>query len=115
VPNPPGRTTGGQVLFHDDGGPRDLLALSEQEARAIRGDKISMIFQDPMTSLNPVLSVGYQIAEPLKIHRGMSENAARKRAVELLEEVGIPAARSRINSFPHEFSGGMRQRVMIAM
>src|SRR5579885_2479796 len=115
VPNPPGRVTGGEIVFHDEGGARDLLKLSEREARAIRGDKIAMIFQDPMTSLNPVYTVGFQLAEPLIIHRGMSADAARRRAVELLDQVGIPAARSRVDSFPHEFSGGMRQRVMIAM
>jgi oligopeptide transport system ATP-binding protein len=115
VPNPPGRIVGGQVLLHDDAGTRDLLKLPERDVRNIRGNLISMIFQDPMTSLNPVLSVGYQIAEPLMVHRGMSADAARHRVVELLEEVGIPAARDRLNAYPHQFSGGMRQRVMIAM
>jgi oligopeptide transport system ATP-binding protein len=112
---PPGRIVGGHVLLHEQTRSRDLLALSEREVRDIRGNVISMIFQDPMTSLNPVLTIGYQIAEPLIVHRGMSEDAARRRVVELLEEVGIPAARDRLNNYPHQFSGGMRQRVMIAM
>jgi|SRR5579859_4845266 len=112
---PPGRVVGGQVLLHEETRTRDLLALSEREVRDIRGDVISMIFQDPMTSLNPVLTIGYQIAEPLIVHRGMSTEAARKRVIELLDEVGIPAARQRLDNFPHQFSGGMRQRVMIAM
>src|ERR671934_521095 len=115
VPNPPGRIVGGQVLLHEDGKTRDLLRLPEREVREIRGNLISMIFQDPMTSLNPVLTVGYQIAEPLIVHRGMSADAARRRAIELLDEVGIPAARARLDDYPHQFSGGMRQRVMIAM
>jgi oligopeptide transport system ATP-binding protein len=112
---PPGRIAGGQVLLHEQARTRDLLTLSEREVRDIRGNVISMIFQDPMTSLNPVLTIGYQIAEPLIVHRGMSADAARRRTVELLEEVGIPAARDRLNNYPHQFSGGMRQRVMIAM
>jgi oligopeptide/dipeptide ABC transporter ATP-binding protein len=112
---PPGRIVGGKVLLHEETRTRDLLALSDRDARDIRGNVISMIFQDPMTSLNPVLTIGYQIAEPLIVHRGMSVDAARKRAVELLDEVGIPAARQRLDNYPHQFSGGMRQRVMIAM
>ena len=115
IPDPPGRAVGGSVLLHEDGKSRDLLKLSEREMRDIRGNAISMIFQDPMTSLNPVLSIGFQLAEPLIVHRGMSAKAARRRAVELLDEVGIPAARDRLHDFPHQFSGGMRQRVMIAM
>jgi oligopeptide transport system ATP-binding protein len=115
VPDPPGRVVGGQVLLHEDGRTRDLLQLPEREVRDIRGNLISMIFQDPMTSLNPVLTIGYQIAEPLIVHRGMSANAARRRVVELLDEVGIPSARARLDDYPHQFSGGMRQRVMIAM
>jgi len=115
VPSPPGRIVGGQVLLHENGRTRDLLQLPERDVRAIRGNVISMIFQDPMTSLNPVLTIGYQIAEPLIVHRGMSADAARRRAVNLLDEVGIPAARDRVDDYPHQFSGGMRQRVMIAM
>jgi oligopeptide transport system ATP-binding protein len=115
VPSPPGRIVGGQVLLHEDGRTRDLLQLPEHEVRGIRGNLISMIFQDPMTSLNPVLTIGYQIAEPLIVHRGLGPAAARARAIELLDEVGIPAARDRLDDYPHQFSGGMRQRVMIAM
>jgi oligopeptide/dipeptide ABC transporter ATP-binding protein len=115
VPSPPGRIVGGQVLLHEEHRTRDLLSLPEREVRDIRGNLISMIFQDPMTSLNPVLSIGYQIAEPLIVHRGMSPAAARQKAVDLLDEVGIPAARDRLDDYPHQFSGGMRQRVMIAM
>src|ERR1051326_4581920 len=112
---PPGRIVSGRVLLHEEARTRDLLSLSEREVRDIRGNVISMIFQDPMTSLNPVLTIGYQIAEPLIVHRGMSADAARKRTIELLDEVGIPAARDRLDNYPHQFSGGMRQRVMIAM
>jgi oligopeptide transport system ATP-binding protein len=111
IPTPPGRIVEGEVLF--DG--RDLLKVGDDEMRRVRGNDIAMIFQDPMTSLNPVLKVSRQITETLRLHMGMSESAARKRAVELLEMVGIPAARSRIDDYPHQFSGGMRQRVMIAM
>jgi oligopeptide transport system ATP-binding protein len=111
VPSPPGRTVSGQVLF--DG--RDLLQLSEAELRRVRGAEIAMVFQDPMTSLNPVLPIGLQLVEALEFHRGMTRDAARRRAVELLDLVGIPAARRRIDDYPHQFSGGMRQRVMIAM
>jgi oligopeptide transport system ATP-binding protein len=111
IPNPPGRIVGGEVLF--DG--RDLLKLSDEDMRRVRGNEIAMIFQDPMTSLNPVLTVSRQITEALELHLGMSHSSARKRAVELLELVGIPAARSRVDDYPHQFSGGMRQRVMIAM
>jgi oligopeptide transport system ATP-binding protein len=111
----PGRIVGGQVLLHDEQGTTDLLKLSPDQMEHIRGNKISMIFQDPMTSLNPVLTIGYQLIEPLKLHRGMSEEKAKKAAIQLLDRVGIPQARSRINDYPHQFSGGMRQRVMVAM
>jgi oligopeptide transport system ATP-binding protein len=111
IPQPPGKIVDGQVLF--DG--QDLLKLSEEELRHVRGNKIAMIFQDPMTSLNPVLTVGRQITEALELHLNMSREQSRKRAIELLEMVGIPAAESRIDDYPHQFSGGMRQRVMIAM
>ena len=115
IPQPPGRIVGGEVILYEDGLGRDLLKLDEDEMRRVRGRVISMIFQDPMTSLNPVLTIGYQLMEPLKIHFGMNGEAARKRAVELLMQVGIPAAAQRLNDYPHQFSGGMRQRVMVAM
>jgi oligopeptide transport system ATP-binding protein len=108
---PPGKVVSGSVLFQG----RDLLELDEDELRKIRGNRISMIFQDPLTSLNPVFSVGKQIGEVLRIHEGVSRRQALRRAVELLEIVGIPNATERAGDFPHQFSGGMRQRVMIAM
>src|SRR5262245_1748743 len=94
---------------------RDILALSEEEMRRVRGNEIAMIFQEPMTSLNPVLTVGDQIAEALAFHRGLYGAAAKSEVLGILERVRIPAARSRIDDYPHQFSGGMRQRVMIAM
>jgi oligopeptide transport system ATP-binding protein len=106
-----GRAVAGHARF----GGRDLLALSDSELRSIRGRQIAMIFQDPMTSLNPVLTVGRQIREALETHFGMNRKAAQGRAVELLERVGIPGARQRVNDYPHQFSGGMRQRAMIAI
>ena len=105
------RVEGGSILFHD----QDLLKLSPAQMRKIRGDRISMIFQEPMTSLNPVLTVGFQIEEALRLHRGLSKAAARARAIELLKMVGIPEPAKRIDEYPHQLSGGMRQRVMIAM
>ena len=111
IPNPPGFIAGGQVLF--DG--QDLLQLSYQEMRKVRGNKISMIFQEPMTSLNPVFTIGNQIMEPIILHENLSLKEAEDRAVEMLDKVGIPGARDRLNDYPHQFSGGMRQRVMIAM
>jgi peptide/nickel transport system ATP-binding protein len=111
IPDPPGRVTGGQVRL--DG--RDLLALDETAMRRVRGNRMSMIFQEPMGSLNPVFTVGEQIAEGLRLHRGLDRRAARARALELLEAVGLPAAARRLDAYPHQFSGGMRQRVMIAM
>jgi len=111
IPQPPGKIVDGQVIF--DG--QDLLKLSEEELRHVRGNRIAMIFQDPMTSLNPVLTVGRQITEALELHLNMNREQSRKRAIELLQMVGIPAAESRIDDYPHQFSGGMRQRVMIAM
>ena len=111
IPNPPGFIAGGEVLFEG----RDLLKLSYKEMRAIRGNKISMIFQEPMTSLNPVYSIGNQIIEPIILHQNLSLSDAEDRAVQMLEKVGIPGARSRLHDYPHQFSGGMRQRVMIAM
>lgn len=111
IPSPPGKIVGGQVLFEN----RDLLKVSDEEIRSIRGNKIAMIFQDPMTSLNPVLTIGRQIMEALELHLGMDKQQARARAIELLELVGIPSAADRIDNYPHQFSGGMRQRAMIAM
>ncbi len=111
VPHPPARTVSGSILFQG----RDLLKLDEAEMRRIRGKQIAMIFQDPMTSLNPVLPIGWQIMEALQLHLGMTKKQARERAVELLQLVGVPAAAQRIHDYPHQLSGGMRQRVMIAM
>jgi len=111
IPSPPGKITGGEVVF--DG--RDLLKMDMEEMRHIRGNRIAMVFQDPMTSLNPVLTIGRQVSESLELHMGMDKNQAMKRSVELLEMVGIPQADQRVRDYPHQFSGGMRQRVMIAM
>ena len=111
IPQPPGKIVDGEVIF--DG--QDLLKLGEDELRDIRGNRIAMIFQDPMTSLNPVLTIGRQITEALELHMNMNKEQARKRAVQLLEMVGIPGAAARLDDYPHQFSGGMRQRVMIAM
>ena len=111
IPQPPGRITKGEVLFQGV----DLLKLDEADIRRIRGSKIAMVFQDPMTSLNPVLTIGRQITEVLETHLNMSPQEARQRAIELLHMVGIPNAAERLNDYPHQFSGGMRQRVMIAM
>ena len=111
VSAPAGRIVGGQILFEG----RDLLALDEESMRRIRGHQIAMIFQEPMTCLNPVLSIGRQLTEPLEIHLGMPPKQARQRAVELLTTVGIPDPGRRLRQYPHQFSGGMRQRLMIAM
>jgi oligopeptide transport system ATP-binding protein len=111
VPVPPGRYAGGRILFEG----RDLLTAPDADLRRVRGKEIAMIFQDPMTSLNPVLTVGRQITEVLETHMGLSAAAARTRAGELLDLVGIPSAARRLDDYPHHFSGGMRQRVMIAM
>jgi peptide/nickel transport system ATP-binding protein len=110
IPEPPGKIAG-RIAF--DG--RDLLALTRAEMRHIRGNDISMIFQEPMTSLNPVLTVGRQIREPLRLHQGQDRAGAEKRAVEMLALVGIPEPERRVEAYPHQMSGGMRQRVMIAM
>ncbi|MBL8968838.1 MAG: ABC transporter ATP-binding protein [Spirochaetaceae bacterium] len=116
VPSPPGKTVDGKVLFHAAGeGERDLLAVSEEEVRVLRGRNISMIFQDPLTSLNPVLRVSLQIGEALRLHHGLSRREARAKAIELLRLIGIPDPERRADEYPHQFSGGMRQRVMIAM
>ncbi len=111
VPQPAGRIVGGQVLFAG----RDLLALDEEAMRRVRGKEIAMVFQEPMTSLNPVLTIGRQLTEPPEIHLGMTAGAARERAVELLGLVGISDPERRLAQYPHQFSGGMRQRIMIAM
>jgi oligopeptide/dipeptide ABC transporter ATP-binding protein len=110
-PNPPGKIVEGQLFFEG----RDLAQLSDGEIRKIRGNRISMIFQEPMTSLNPVFSVGNQIMEPLMLHQGLNRHEARERAIEMLRLVGIPSPQRRVREFPHQLSGGMRQRVMIAM
>ncbi len=111
IPMPPGKIVGGEAVFEG----RNLMEINDDEMRSVRGNKIAMIFQDPMTSLNPVLTVGQQVAEALELHLGMSKSEGRQRTVELLEMVGIPSAADRIDDYPHQFSGGMRQRVMIAM
>jgi oligopeptide/dipeptide ABC transporter ATP-binding protein len=111
VPDPPGRIVGGQIIFQG----RDIVALPADERRHIRGNRIAMIFQEPMTSLNPVYTVGMQLMEPLRFHRGLSKGEARAGAIEALKQVGIPAPERRIDDYPHQLSGGMRQRVMIAM
>ena len=111
VAQPAGRIVGGQILFKG----RDLLGISEEAMRRVRGREIAMVFQEPMTSLNPVLSIGRQLTEPLEIHLGMSPAQARGRAAELLAMVGIPDPARRLAQYPHQFSGGMRQRMMVAM
>jgi oligopeptide/dipeptide ABC transporter ATP-binding protein len=111
VSAPAGRIVGGRILFRG----RDLLTLDEEAMRRVRGREIAMIFQEPMTSLNPVLTIGRQLTEGLEIHLGLSAAAARRRAVELLAMVGIPDPARRLSQYPHQFSGGMRQRMMIAM
>ena len=111
IPQPPGEIASGEVDF--DG--RDLMKMDEEEIRHVRGNRIAMIFQDPMTSLNPVLTIEQQISEALELHLNMDGDTARQRSIELLEMVGIPEAAERIDDYPHQFSGGMRQRAMIAM
>ncbi len=111
VPCPPGRVESGEAIFEN----QNLLSLNEKALRKVRGKKISMIFQDPMTSLNPFMTIGKQIIESLRVHEKLDTDTARKRAIQALQEVGISNAENRINSYPHEYSGGMRQRVMIAM
>ncbi len=111
IPDPPGKIVGGEIIFEGD----DLLKASEEEIRHVRGNRIAMIFQEPMTSLNPVLTIGRQITESLELHLKMDGRSATKRAIELMEMVGIPEAKARISDYPHQFSGGMRQRTMIAM
>jgi oligopeptide transport system ATP-binding protein len=111
IPSPPGKIVAGKAFFFG----QDLLKMSNEEIRHVRGAQISMIFQDPMTSLNPVLTIGKQLEEPLMLHLGMTKKQAEDRSTELLSMVGIPNARDRLKDYPHQYSGGMRQRVMIAM
>ena len=111
IPDPPGKIVGGQAFFEG----RDLLSLEESEMRKVRGSRISMIFQEPMSSLTPVLSIGRQLRESLELHLNMTRQQANRRAVELLEMVGIPDSARRVSDFPHQLSGGQRQRVMIAI
>ncbi len=111
VPTPPGRIAGGEILFEG----RDLVTLSEAQMRRIRGNRISMIFQEPMTSLNPTYPVGDQVEEVIRLHEKLSRAAARERSIDMFKLVGIPAPEKRIDDYPHQMSGGMRQRVMIAM
>lgn len=111
IPQPPGKIVGGEVLFEG----RDLLKLGDEDMRSIRGKDMAMIFQDPMSSLNPVLKVGFQVMEAIKAHGDVSDREARKRALEMFEKVNIPDPEKSLNRYPHQFSGGMKQRVMIAM
>jgi oligopeptide transport system ATP-binding protein len=111
IPSPPGKIVDGEIFFHG----KSVLAMSGDELRALRGNKISMIFQDPMTSLNPFLRISTQLVETLHLHQGLSRSAANGKAIEMLRMVGIPSPEKRIDGYPHQFSGGMRQRVMIAM
>ena len=108
---PPGRVTDGEVVFQGE----DVLGMTHEELRQIRGQDISMIFQEPMSALNPVFDVGWQVGEPLRVHEGLSKQESRSRAAELMSRIGIPSAEDRVDDYPHEFSGGMRQRAMIAM
>jgi len=111
IPNPPGKIVGGEILYQG----RDLLKLSMEEMRKIRGNEISMIFQEPMTSLNPVFTIGNQLVEAIRLHQDLSKGEAVNKAIEMLKLVGIPAPDKRVKDYPHQLSGGMRQRVMIAM
>jgi oligopeptide transport system ATP-binding protein len=111
IQSPPGKIAAGKALFKGE----DLLAMSNEEIRQIRGGQISMIFQDPMTSLNPIMTIGKQLEEPIMLHLGISKSEAQERSIKLLESVGIPQAADRLKDYPHQYSGGMRQRVMIAM
>ncbi|MEK6195496.1 MAG: ABC transporter ATP-binding protein, partial [Deltaproteobacteria bacterium] len=108
IPDPPGKIVGGQIIFSGN----DLLSYSEKQMRKIRGNQISMIFQEPMTSLNPVFSVGDQVAEVIRLHKKLSAKETRARVIDMFQRVGIPAADQRLDEYPHQMSGGMRQRVM---
>ena len=111
IPDPPGKISDGRIFFRD----KDLLGFSWEDMRKIRGNEISMIFQEPMTSLNPVFTIGVQIMEPLMIHKNMDKKEARKESIQMLKKVGIPSPERRVDDYPHQFSGGMRQRAMIAI
>lgn len=111
IPHPPGKIVGGEIYFEG----KNLLKLDDKEIRKMRGKKISMIFQEPMTSLDPVFTIGHEIGEVIQLHQGSSKEEARKKSIEILKVVGIPDVEKRIDNYPHELSGGMRQRVMIAM
>ena len=111
IQSPPGKIVGGKILFEG----KDILELTENEMRHIRGNEVSMIFQDPMTSLNPFLRISTQMVETIRLHQDISRKDALAKSIEMLKLVGIPAAEERVHSYPHQFSGGMRQRVMIAM
>ncbi len=115
IPSPPGKVEGGEAFFTGSGGRRDLLQMSPAELRAVRGGQIGFVFQDPMSSLNPILTIGEQISEILTKHLGMSREQAHENTIRLLAQVGIPDPEMRYNNYPHQFSGGMRQRVMIAI
>ncbi|MCP4625610.1 MAG: ABC transporter ATP-binding protein [bacterium] len=111
IPDPPGRIAGGHIIFNG----RNLLSLSDPEMRKVRGNEISMIFQEPMTSLNPVFRIGYQIAQTIGLHRNLSRRESLDKAIEMMRLVGIPSPELRVKDYPHQLSGGMRQRIMIAM
>jgi oligopeptide transport system ATP-binding protein len=115
IPSPPGKIVGGKVLFGEGENKTDILKVPEGKLRKIRGNRISMIFQDPMTSLNPFLKISTQMIETIVLHQRVGEKEARDRSIEMLKMVGIPKPEKRIDNYPHQFSGGMRQRVMIAM
>jgi len=117
IPSPPGRIVGGNIIFtpEQDEPSLNLREFKESQMQKVRGNLVSMVFQDPMTSLNPVLTIGWQLREPLQLHLGMTKKEATDRSIELLELVNIPSPQQRLNDYPHQFSGGMRQRVMIAM
>jgi oligopeptide/dipeptide ABC transporter ATP-binding protein len=117
IPTPPGKIVAGEILFHHNGKVLDLTTLNPRgsQMRSIRGNEIAMIFQEPMTSLNPVYTIGYQIMESIMLHQRLNRPAARKKAIEMLQDVGIPLPEQRIDEYPHQLSGGMRQRAMIAM
>ena len=111
IPMPPGEIVSGEIHFED----KNLLALPMQMMRKIRGNRISMIFQEPMTSLNPVFTIGFQISEAVRLHQGLSKREALDKSIEMLKMVGIPSPEKRVHDYPHQLSGGMRQRVMISM